>query len=98
MSSTCLIQNPSPNNNPSADTTASYIAHELSESVTDPKLNAWVNPGVCEMGDLCEDTYGNIRLLPNGSSYNLRLGTRPYLLQELWANARGGYCALSLDQ
>ena len=80
-------------------TTASYIAHELAETVTDPELNAWwrTSDGF-EMGDLCEDTFGNTKLLPNGSSYNLQFGTRLYLVQRLWVNARGGYCALALDE
>ena len=94
----CLVQNPSPNNNPAADTTVSYIAHELSETVTDPLLNAWTNPGIIEMGDLCENSFGTTYLLPNGSRYNLRFGTRLYLVQQLWVNARGGYCALALDE
>jgi hypothetical protein len=47
------------------------------------------------MGDLCEDTFGNTKLLPSGSIYNVTFGTRPYLIQRIWVNARGGYCALA---
>ena len=36
----CGVQNPSPNNNPAADSMASFVAHELEESVTDPDGNA----------------------------------------------------------
>ena len=36
---------PSPNNNAEADGMASIISHELSESVTDPLINAWCAPG-----------------------------------------------------
>jgi hypothetical protein len=32
----CGVQNPSPNNNPDADSMATFVAHELEESVTDP--------------------------------------------------------------
>jgi hypothetical protein len=35
------------------------------------------------------------RLLRNGSYYNLILGKRRYLSQEIWVNRRGGYCALA---
>jgi hypothetical protein len=96
----CLGQNPSPNHNPAADTVVSYFAHELAEAVTDPELNAWVNPGriEIEMGDLCQTTFGTTYLLPNGAAYNLRFGARLYLVQQLWVNARGGYCALALDE
>ena len=77
---------------------ASMIAHELSETVTDPQLNAWTNPGIIENADLCAWTFGNTKLLPNASIYNVILGTRPYLIQRIWVNARGGYCALALDE
>ena len=81
------------------------IAHELAETVTDPEINAWINPGPIqngdrngENGDLCAWTFGNTKPLPNGSIYNVIFGTRPYLIQQLWVNARGGYCALALDE
>jgi hypothetical protein len=96
--SVCQNQNPSPNNNPAADDAANQIAHELSEAVTDPELNAWVNPGFIENGDLCAYNFGATKLMPNGSSYNVIFGTRPYLIQRLWVNARGGYCGLALDE
>jgi hypothetical protein len=94
----CQWQNPSPNNNPAADDATNMIAHELSETVTDPLLNAWVNPDGTENGDLCQWTFGKTMLLPNGSSYNVIFGQHPYLIQRIWVNARGGYCALALDQ
>lgn len=47
------------------------------------------------MGDLCEDTFRNTKLLPGGSIYNVIFGTRSYLIQRIWVNARGGYCALA---
>jgi hypothetical protein len=97
----CRAQNPSPNNNPAADDAATFIAHELSETVTDPLINAWVNPfppGGGENGDLCVWHFGTTKLLPNGAQYNLIFGARPYLVQKLWVNAGGGYCALALDE
>lgn len=91
-------QLPTPNNSVAADGMASFIAHELAETITDPQLNAWVNPGIIENGDLCAWTFGNTKVLPNGSIYNVIFGTRPYLIQRIWVNARGGYCALALDE
>jgi hypothetical protein len=97
--SECQWQNPSPNNDPAADDAANMFAHELSETVTDPQLSAWwrTSDG-SEMGDLCEWTFGNTQVLPNGSSYNLTFAQRPYHLQRLWINGGGGYCALALDE
>lgn len=95
----CEWQNPSPNNNPAADDAVNMLAHEVSETATDPLLNAWVNyPDIIENGDLCVWTFGEEKVLPNGSTYNLKFGGRPYHIQRLWVNAHGGYCALSLDE
>jgi len=74
------------------------IAHELSESVTDPFGNGWINSDYSEDGDLCAWTFGKTKPSSNGSIYNVKFGTRPYLIQRLWVNARGGYCALALDE
>lgn len=94
----CAVQDKTPNNDFAGDTMASSIAHELSESVTDPLGTGWINPDFSENGDLCVYTYGKTKLLPNGSYYNLKFGNRPYLTQRIWVNARGGYCALALDE
>jgi hypothetical protein len=91
----CQWQNPSPNNNPAADDMASAIAHELEESVTDPDGNAWINSDGSENADRCAWTFGREMVLPDGATYNMRLGRRLYHIQRNWANARGGYCALS---
>jgi Phosphate-induced protein 1 conserved region len=97
----CQVQDPSPNKNPGADSIASFIAHELGESVTDPDLNAWYDINGNENGDLCVWTFGQggfsltgLPVLPNGSSYNMRLGKDQYLIQRNWVNAKGGFCAL----
>ena len=95
----CQLQNPSPNNNPAADDAVNALAHELSETVTDPLYTGWwVSATGLEIGDLCERTFGTTKLLPNGSTYNVTFNRVPYLVQRLWVNARGGYCALALDE
>jgi hypothetical protein len=77
----------------------SVIAHELSEPVTDPLGTGWINPDGSENGDLCEfSSLGKTKPSPNGSIYNVKFGKRPYLIQQIWVNARGGYCALALDE
>jgi len=47
---------------------------------------------------MCAWTFGNTKLLTNGSIYNVIFCTHPYLIQRIWDNARGGYCALALDE
>jgi len=93
-------QLPTPNNNVAGDGMVNMVAHELSESVSDPLVTGWINHqgnsgGIDENGDLCAWTFGQTTNLPNGSFYNIVLGDRPYLLQRIWVNALGGYCSMS---
>jgi hypothetical protein len=85
----------SPNANPGADGMASVIAHELSEAVTDPALNAWYDANGEENADKCAWTFGTTYAASNGSRYNITLGSRQYLLQRNWVNSGAGYCAMS---
>jgi hypothetical protein len=62
--------------------------------VTDPDLNAWYDQRGNENGDKCAWNFGAVRTAPNGSKYNVTLGRAKYLLQQIWANASGGYCAI----
>jgi hypothetical protein len=94
--SACEWQTTSPNGNAGADGMASIIAHELEESVTDPDLNAWYDTRGQENADKCAWTFGTEYTTANGSSANMNLGGRDYLIQRNWVNASGGYCALSL--
>jgi hypothetical protein len=88
-------QLPTPNDNVGADAMVSLIAHELSESVTDPLGTGWINADGTENGDPCFFVFGNTKPLPNGSYYNVTLGKRKYLSQQIWVNRRGGYCAMA---
>jgi hypothetical protein len=90
----CAAQTISPNDNAGADGMANMIAHELSEAVTDPDPNAWFDRRAQENGDKCIWNFGTTQTARNGSQYNVTLGTRNYLLQRIWANASGGYCAI----
>jgi hypothetical protein len=62
----CLVQDPSPNSNPAGDSMASFVAHELEESVTDPDDNAWHDNYFNENADLSVWTFGNYLPLPKG--------------------------------
>jgi len=85
----------SPNGNVGADGMASIIAHELEEAVSDPDLNAWYDRRGYENADKCAWTFGTTYTVSNGSSANMNLGGRDYLIQQNWVNASGGYCAVS---
>lgn len=49
---------PSPNGNTATDTATSIVTHEITESITDPELNAWFTFYGNEIGDLCAYDYG----------------------------------------
>ncbi|HXE37122.1 MAG TPA: hypothetical protein VN639_01515 [Azonexus sp.] len=91
--SSCSAQSTSPNGDPGADAMASVIAHELEEAVTDPELNAWYDTRGYENADKCAWNFGTTKVAPNGSKYNMTLGSRQYLIQQNWVNAGGGYCS-----
>lgn len=96
----CSAQGISPNDNPSADAMAMVLGHELGEAISDPQQSSgWysTNAGIGESGDKCEWQFGPTQTAPNGSLYNVTLGNRNYLLQQLWVNEGDGYCGLQRD-
>jgi len=93
--SACEAQATSPNGNAGADGMASVIAHELEEAVTDPDLNAWYDSTGQENADKCAWKFGTTYTTSNGAQANMKLGVRDFLIQQNWANATGGYCAIA---
>jgi hypothetical protein len=102
-SNTCMTTNisVSPNNDPGVDAMASVIAHELSETVTDPHINAWLDGSfpAKENADKCAYDYGTLGdgtvfVAPNGSLANISLAGMNFLVQKNWVNDGGGYCAM----
>jgi len=86
----------SPNGDAGTDGMVSTIAHELSEAVTDPDLNAWFDSAGDENADKCAWQFGAMFAATNGASANVNVGTRQWLIQENWVNATKGYCARGL--
>lgn len=84
----------SPNGDIGMDAVADDLIHELSETASDPDLNAWFTKNGQENGDLCNFVYGTTFLAPNGSHANHVFGTRNYLVQTIWDRV-GSFCALS---
>ena len=76
-------------------TIAGGLAHEHSESVTDPKLNAWFDSGGREVGDKCRtfkqaSEYGEpLGKAPDGSNYNQVISGDLYWYQQEWSNETG---------
>jgi hypothetical protein len=60
---------------------ANVTAHEYSETVTDPQLNAWYDSSGSEIGDKCAWQFSGPVRLSNGSVWQL---------QEEWSNAASG--------
>jgi phosphate-induced protein 1 len=85
----------SPNGDIGADSVCDTLIHEISETVTDPDLNAWYGPHG-ENGDLCNFVYGTTFTATNGSHYNQTFGGLQYLVQTIWENTGNGFCANSL--
>jgi len=89
-------ENITPNGDLGADEMTDSIMHELSETVSDPDLNAWYTRSGAENGDLCNFNYGTTYIAPNGSHANAHLGNRDYLIQTIWQNTGKGFCANTL--
>lgn len=93
----------SPNNNVLADGMISIISHEISETVTDPELDAFWDSNQAsatfgnENADMCAWRYGPRYTSANGAFANENIGGKDYLIQENWVynpdHANGGYCA-----
>ena len=73
----------------------SIIAHEIEEAVTDPILTGWYDRTGYENADKCAWKFGTTYKVTNGSSANMKLGGKDYLIQQNWVNAKGGSCKLS---
>jgi hypothetical protein len=71
----------------------STLAHEVSESATDPLLNAWYDDSDgMENADRCISEFGDFTTLENRSVWNVQWGDRLFYVQTNWVNAAGGSC------
>ena len=78
------------------DAMISVIAHELSETVTDPLLSAWYDANGEEVADKCAWTFGTTFAAPNGSTANITLGSFDFLIQQEFSNASDS-CVMSYN-
>jgi hypothetical protein len=91
---------PTPNGSRGADALVDIMAHEIAETVTDPADGlAWVTPviaGGFEVGDKCPPgSYAPTFHTASGATANVHLGTRDFLVQQIFKNAGGGGCVLT---
>lgn len=84
-----------PNGDRAADAMASWIAHVLNETVTNPAGNAWYDRNGLENSDKCVGTFGQTYITATGAVANMLLGGRDYLIQQNWINEKKGRCGLS---
>lgn len=94
---------PTPNDNFGADAMASQLAHLFNVIVTSPtgsdgEFGGWYDRYGFENAAKCWGIFGQTFQAPNGGPANIRVGTRDFMLQQNWVNARKGYCALALPQ
>jgi hypothetical protein len=92
--SACTAQATSPNNNPGADAEVNTLAHEIEETTTDPRLNAWYDSQGFENADTCAWTFGRTYTTGNGGVANMNLGGKDFLVQRNWINSGTGGCRL----
>lgn len=84
----------SPNESPSDHAISGGLAHEHSESVTDPEASAWFNEKEEEVADKCRSANPQKELgtplgtAPDGAPYNQVINGDLYLYQQMWSNER----------
>jgi hypothetical protein len=90
--SACTALNGSPNNDFGADAEVNTLAHETEETTTDLLGNAWFDRRGSENADKCAWTFGTTFTTSNGSTANLTLGGKDFLVQRNWVNSGRGGC------
>jgi hypothetical protein len=85
----------SPNGSPGVDALISVLAHEIVEAATDPDLNAWFDRSGAENADKCAWTFGTTYKATNGSTANMKLGARDFLIQRNWKAGTNQGCTLA---
>jgi hypothetical protein len=95
-SSACEAQTNSPNGDSGADGMASIMAHETEEAISDPDLNAWYDTSGAENADKCAWKFGPTTGTIGNGAYNETFGSKHWLIQMNWENARKGGCDQTL--
>jgi len=90
-----------PNGTPNLQSILNTLAHEVTETITDPNQDpstnrAWETADGSEIADLCSDYFGTIQssTTVTGAFYNVIANSQEYLIQGAWSNEING-CAIS---
>ncbi len=92
----CTSSLATPNADQAANSEVNTLAHEIEETTTDARGDAWFDNRGYENADKCAWTWGTVQTASNGGKFNMVLGGTPFLVQQNWVNAGSGGCALSL--
>ena len=94
--SACTSGLPSPNADVAGNSEVNTLAHEIEETTTDARGNAWYDNRGYENADKCAWTWGSTSTASNGGKYNMQFSDgKFYLVQQNWVNAGSGGCAKS---
>jgi hypothetical protein len=88
----CLGSGQTAPNHDAGDMSANTASHEISESITDPLLNAWFDSSGNEIGDLCNFTFGTNTWAGPSAAGNQMWSGLVFELQQEWDN-NAGACA-----
>jgi hypothetical protein len=86
----CTSRTKSPNNDQAADDEMSALVHEIEESTTDYRLNAWFDASGQENADKCAFNFGTTYTTANGGKANVRLGGKDFMIQQNWVAPNTG--------
>jgi hypothetical protein len=96
----CTYLTRGPNDDYGADATVSALLHETEETATDPYIGGflgWWDMNGDESSDKCAYHYGTVN--DNGIDYwNLRVGGKPFLVQQQWAITKTQGCLTGLPR
>jgi hypothetical protein len=93
----CKPQTVGPNGDAAADAMANTFMNALFNTILDPEFTGWYDKFQLEPADKCAWNFGTTYTTTNGARANVALGTRNYLLQQLWVPGKSGYCTLNVN-
>jgi len=92
----CAPQGVGPNGSLGADGTVTILSGELFNTITDPDFGGWYDKLGLEGADKCVWTFGTTYKASNGALANVHLGTRDFLVQQLWVPSKNsGACGIA---